>query len=114
MIVEVQTPLQTAKDAVRKLFTVMNITQVIVVDDVLSTPSSIDTVAGQCIALVNAGKVADLQPLEEFSGLDLDIDAIHAPVGDHMQFRNEAAARQPDPDLRHSRCLRPQLAETGL
>ena len=34
-------------------------------------------------------------------GLDLDIDAIDAPVRVHVQFRHEAAAGQPDPDLFH-------------
>ena len=33
--------------------------------------------------------------------LHLDIDTIDAPVCIHMQFRHEAAAGQPDPDLFH-------------
>ena len=36
-------------------------------------------------------------------GPDLDIDAVDALVGIHMQLRNEATSRQTDPDFRHRR-----------
>ena len=49
---------------------------------------------------------------------DLDIDAVDAPVGIHVQFGDEAAAGQADPDFLHSRmppviAVRTALYRTG-
>jgi len=65
--------LQSAREAARSLFSVMNIKRVIVVDDVLSTPFMAADVIGQCVAYLNAGKVAVLQAVSELAGIDFEI-----------------------------------------
>jgi hypothetical protein len=47
-------------------------------------------------------------------GRDVDIDTVNAPVGIHVQLRNEAAPDQTDPDFRHCRCLRAAVAEDPI
>ena len=47
-------------------------------------------------------------------GPDFDIDAVDAPVGIHVQLRNEAAAGQADPDFRHSRLPPVVAVKTAL
>lgn len=73
MAVESETQMQTAREAVRSLFAVMNIKRVIVVDDVLSSPFSSADVIGQCVAFLNGGKTAVLKSVSELAQIDFDI-----------------------------------------
>ena len=74
MTAEPAIPLSAAQNAVRTLFDVMKINQVIVVDDVLSTSSAISDVVAQCIACVNGGNLSALQGLSVLSQIDFEID----------------------------------------
>jgi hypothetical protein len=46
--------------------------------------------------------------------LDVDIDAVDAPVGKHMQLRDETAPHQTNPDFRHCGCLRVAAGDDPL
>jgi len=66
--------LDEAREAVVKLFAIMGISRVVVVDDKYTASPKVEDILGTCMGLINEGKAQVIQKIEQFSELSLEED----------------------------------------